>query len=668
MNPFLKPLCFLFFIGLHVATAQTLSEDIRINQIGYLPSAEKLAVVVNSTSTSFKVYRSDKTREVFSGTLSTKKSWSQSGEQVQVADFSDLKHSGTFVLYVSDKGYSHPFTIADGNFTGLTKASIKAFYYNRASMALEESYAGIYKRAAGHPDDQVVVLPSAASANRPAGTVISTPYGWYDAGDYNKYIVNSGISTFSLLAAYEGFPEFYDTLSLNIPESGNSIPDILDEAYWNIRWMATMQDPDDGGVYNKTTNANFDGFVMPDKAKATRYVVAKGTAAALDFAAIMAMTARIYSAHYPEFAQECLEKAEYAWDWAKANPNVPFNNPSAQSGYPAVVTGGYGDNTFTDEFFWAASELYITTKNNSYYQELNLTRSFGLPGWPNVQTLGILSLVTQRKSLTNVADTIKLKKILTDMADGYVQYRENTSPYRIPNNEFYWGSNSIPANQGMILTSAFLVTKNPAYFEAALAALDYLLGRNATSYCFVTGFGSKNPKKIHHRPSGADGIAEPIPGFLAGGPNPQNTTDCGQGSYPSALPAKCFADLECSYSTNEIAINWNAPLVYLSGAVQVLYDQHFYVPIEILSVDTFETDGIVLSPVPSRGDLNVDLGKMAAEAQISILSIDGKVLLSKTSTNSQQIKLSTSGLKDGFYVVQIKMDGTEVTRKVLVRN
>ena len=660
-------LSIIFAVCTDLVYSQGLSEDIRVNQIGYLPSAEKLAVVVSSSSTEFKVFREDKTREVFSGSLTAAKSWSQSGEMVRIADFSELKYSGKFVLYVSDKGYSHPFEIKEGNFTAVTKASIKAFYFNRASMALEEAYAGVYKRPAGHPDDKVVVLPSAASSGRPAGTVISTPYGWYDAGDYNKYIVNSGISTFSLLAAYERFPELYDTLKLNIPESSNNIPDILDEAYWNIRWMATMQDPADGGVYNKTTNANFDGFVMPNRATAARYVVAKGTAATLDFAAIMAMSARIYKTYYPEFANECLTKAELAWNWAKANSNVPFNNPGSEGGYPAVVTGGYGDNTFTDELFWAASELYITTQKSIYYKDINLNLGFNLPGWPNVQTLGILSLAGHRKSLPTITDTTKIKKILVDLANGFVTYRENTSPYKIPNNAFHWGSNSVPANQGMILLSAFLINPDKKYFDAALSAFDYLLGRNATTYCFVTGYGSKYPKKIHHRPSGADGIAEPIPGFLAGGPNPGNTYDCGNSSYPTTIPARCFIDEECSYSTNEIAINWNAPLVFLSGAIQTIYDQHYYTPIEILGLDTPVSVNVTISPIPAQNEISIKFAKVHSRIELTVFSIEGKLLLSKAYQTESTLSFDASGLENGVYLLRIKTDDNEISRKIVIR-
>ena len=153
-------------------------------------------------------------------------------------------------------------------------------------MPLEEKYAGKWRRSAGHPDDVVLVHASAATKERPEGAVISTPGGWYDAGDYNKYIVNSGITMGTLLSAYEDFPAYFKTLHTAIPESSDAVPDILNEVIYNLRWMLTMQDPNDGGVYNKCTNAAFDSMVMPGITKAPRYVVQKGTAATLDFAAV----------------------------------------------------------------------------------------------------------------------------------------------------------------------------------------------------------------------------------------------------------------------------------------------------------------------------------------------------------------------------------------------
>lgn len=130
-----------------------------------------------------------------------------------------------------------------------------------------------------------MVHPSAATTKRPAGTIISSPKGWYDAGDYNKYIVNSGFTLGLILQSYQLHQDRFNSLNLQIPESDNKIPDILDEMMYNLEWMLTMQDPTDGGVYHKLTTPNFEGFVMPEDCKQQRYVVQKTTTATLDFAA-----------------------------------------------------------------------------------------------------------------------------------------------------------------------------------------------------------------------------------------------------------------------------------------------------------------------------------------------------------------------------------------------
>lgn len=646
-----------------VADAQEGSENIKLNQLGFFPESQKLAVA-NTDLTTFKLVTHEGLGTVYEGALSSATNWSQSEESVRVADFSDFKFKGTYRLKLGSE-YSHPFTINDQNLSELSQASLKAYYFNRASTALPEEFAGDYQRQLGHPDDEVIVLPSAASATRPAGTSISTPYGWYDAGDYNKYIVNSGISMFTLLAAYENYPEYYEGLNTNIPESDNDMPDLLDEVLWNLKWMLTMQDPEDGGVYNKTTHANFQGVVMPHRATATRYVVAKGTAATLDFAAVMAMASRIYAPYLPDLAAECLEKSRLAWQWAQAHPNVPFNNPGAQDGYPGVVTGGYGDSNFEDEFFWAAAELYITTKEDQYYQNLNLSRWFGVPGWPNVETPGILSLITHRKSLTEMADTTAIKNILLNMAGDLKNYQKNNSPYRIPNNSFYWGSNSLPGNQGMLLTYAYQLTGDIDYFNAALGSMDYLLGRNATGYSFVTGFGGKPPMDIHHRQSAADDVSDPVPGFLAGGPNPHNTNDCGSEGYPSLIPAKCYVDDWCSYSTNEITINWNAPMVFLAGALQHIYETDFKGPdrgepevtLGVRSAIDFE-----VYPNPASHQIHVK-SNGAPVQNIRLMTIAGQEVLT-----GHGASLDVSSLKSGVYLLNIQTLGQTIWRRISVES
>ena len=134
--------------------------------------------------------------------------------------------------------------------------------------------------------------------------------------------------------------------------------------------------------------------------------------------------------------------------------------------------------------------------------------------------------------------------------------------------DFVWGSSSVAANQGIALVYAYKVSGDKKHLAYALHNFDYLLGRNATGYSFLTGFGDKTPMHIHHRPSEADGIPEPVPGLLAGGPNPGMQDKC---SYPSSIPDEAYVDDVCSYASNEIAINWNAPFVYLAGAMEALH-------------------------------------------------------------------------------------------------
>lgn len=549
---------------------------IRLNQIGFYPHAQKRAVVVSSPADVFFITAAQQGDTLYSGTLQQEQTWSPSGENVRLADFSTLKEQGSYKLVVPGLGASYTFEIADSVHHDLALGALKGFYFQRASAALPFNYAGFWFRNAGHPDTEVEVHPSAATAQRPAGTIVSAPRGWYDAGDFNKYIVNSGISTYTMLAAYEHFPDYYASLKTNIPESENDIPDILDEALWNLRWMLTMQDPHDGGVYHKLTHANFSGTVMPHEATAKRYVVQKSTAAALDFAAVMAQSARVFSAFetaFPGFADSCLTASLAAWGWARKNPAVYYDQNSLNSQYnPDINTGAYGDGNVTDEFAWAAAELSITTGADSFLTGHDPLEGWaGVPAWPNVNTLALISLNHFRIQVAAFVDTSAVKSMLLSLANDLSSAAGN-SAYAVPmggsQNQFVWGSNSVAANQGLVLIQAFLATGDSSYLQPAMDNLDYLLGRNGTGYCYVTGFGDKPPLHIHHRQSEADIIPDPVPGLLAGGPNPGRQDGCS--GYIGEEPARSYVDSYCSYASNEIAINWNAPLVYLSGAIEAL--------------------------------------------------------------------------------------------------
>jgi endoglucanase len=565
-----------------VIMAQDPASYIRLNQLGFYPDAHKVAVITENISGDYVIKSVPSGAIVFKSTLGPPRKSVISGKFTRIADFSSVTGVGIYELELPGMGDSYTFEIKPKVFTNLTKALIKGFYFQRMSTALPPQYAGKWSRAEGHPDNEVIVHPAAASPTRPSGTIISCPRGWYDAGDYNKYIVNSGITMGTLLSLYEDFPAFFDTLRINIPESGNGAPDLLNEIVWNLRWMLTMQDPNDGGVYNKVTNAGFDGFIMPSAAVTPRYVVPKGTAATLDYAAVMAQAARIFPKFnkvYPGLSDSCMKSAEKAWNWAVKKPKLAYDQNLMNKEFkPVVTTGGYGDADFSDEFIWAASELYVSTGKENYYKAYPMFPDtlMPLPSWDNVKLLGYYTLTRFEKKLSGLAkkDFPVLKERIIRTAEKLtvgVSDRAYMTVMGKSAGDFIWGSNSVATNQGILLIQAYRLSKERKFLDCALTNLDYILGRNATGYSFVTGFGHKTPMFPHHRISEADGIADPIPGLIVGGPNPGQQDGCK--TYPSRIADESYTDSVCSYASNEIAINWNAPAAYLAGALEALYNK-----------------------------------------------------------------------------------------------
>ena len=536
---------------------------IKLNQLGYLPNAQKIAIVPNVNSASFSVISTTTAQVVFEGTLSNALTWSLAGnEQFKQADFSAFVQPGTYKLSVAGVEDSAEFEINADVYSSLHDAALKYYYFNRSSMALESTYAGEWARAAGHSDEQVKVHASGASTQRPALTVLPSAKGWYDAGDYGKYVVNSGISTYTLLAAYEHFSMFYQNRDLNIPESNNKIPDILDEALWNIEWLATMQDQD-GSVYHKLTTLDWPGIEMPNIDTRERFFIGKSTAAALNFAAVLSMASRIYQPFEDEFpgkSAQWLTAAESAWRWAVENPNLAYQQPDD------VNSGAYGDNHFDDEFAWAAAELFITTQQESYlttYFEKSGAQS--VPSWANVAYLGTSTLLLQGETYLNASDYQSVKTAQLALADSIIsQYENNHYAVAIVASDFVWGSNGQVLNKAIVLLQAYRLSGDENYKAVALEHVNYVLGRNPTDYSFVTGYGDKPPMFPHHRISAADGIVAPIPGMLVGGPHSGRQDGC---SYAHLEPARSYLDDWCSFSTNEVTINWNAPLVYVLGAL-----------------------------------------------------------------------------------------------------
>lgn len=564
---YVLPLCALLL----AACGSVKENTIKLNQVGYYPSAEKTAVVEGACSAEAEVY--DANHELVLKAEPLRQQVSPWSDKVRtVYDFTDVQVPGEYTLRIGKSEVK--VLIQEGAFYDAAVAAMKSYYLQRTGMPIEEQYAGIYARPAAHPDTCVMIHPSAASDARPAGTIISSPLGWYDAGDFNKYIVNSGFTVGMMLIQYQLDPKAFDALHLNIPESGNEVPDFLDEILYNIRWMASMQDPNDGGVYHKLTNANFEGFIMPADAKMQRYVVQKSSPAALDFAATLALASRIYAGYpeYAEYIQDYVRQAEYAYEWAMAHPEELYDQPGNNERFePQVNTGQYNEEDgITDEIFWAATELYLATGKEKYLEDAkrNMPESFALPTWGSIAGLGCYEWMAQSlRSNSIVAQEISEKftpSMLAQLDERLSQVPNSCfqSPFGNLETDFGWGCNGeFCAGQGVALLVAYYLTGDKRYLTGALEDVNYLFGQNATGYCYLTGFGTKQVMHPHQRISSADGIEAPLPGFLAGGPN-RGRQD-GLTGYPSDLPDESYLDEEPSYASNEIAINWNAPLVVM---------------------------------------------------------------------------------------------------------
>ena len=549
-----------------------LSDSIKVDQVGYLPARAKLAFITDPAATgSFAVSRSADGSQVLTGRLGPPTADPDTGDTVRVADFTALTQTGSFYLDVAGVGASHEFDVAPEVYAKLFYLSARAFYGQRCGTAVDlaPTYPG-YRHPACHvpgtPNPDALMHASSGAK----GSVEATG-GWHDAGDYGKYVVNSGITTGELLWTYEVFADRVAAVRLDIPESGNAVPDLLDEARWNLGWMLKMQDQD-GGVWPKLTSERFGGFVMPEVDDGgPRYVIGTGAApyksscATGDFAAVMAIAARIFRPFDADFSGAALAASERAWRWLSSNPNVVFKNCCG------VQTGEYGDSNCSDERLWAAAELFRTTGRAEYggaFTANYASARAGLvaattPSWQDVGTLALLTYYFSAQPATDEAVRAQIRADTLAAADAIVA-RTGANPYHVSlrPNDYVWGSNGVVANYGVLLLLVNVMKPTPAYLDAAADDLHYLLGRNSFGLSWVTQAGRRPFHNPHHRPSGADANPEPWPGLLSGGPNRYGGDPVIE-AMPATPPARRYADDQRSYASNEIAINWNAPLVFL---------------------------------------------------------------------------------------------------------
>ncbi len=517
----------------------------RLNTIGYLPSSPKRATIATE-KTEFLV-RDVRTGDiVLRGALRPVAESLSKGATLMVADFSALDRTGTYRVEISDGSHSPDFRIADDVYNWPFYCATRAMYLWRCGTEVSADFAGRhFSHAACHLNDAYLDFVGGPNGQRRDGTG-----GWHDAGDYNKYTVNGAFTVGLMLKAWEHFADRLAPLKLDIPESNNQVPDLLDETRWELNWLLKMQSSD-GRVYHKVSTRNFGGFVLPEKETQPRFFTPWSSAATADFAAVMAEASRAFQPFDKPFASRCLVASRKSYEFLRAHPADHHPEQSAFS------TGGY-DAPDADDRVWAAAELWETTGELQFLHDFELRmRSFqGRTktatvdvnwDWANLRNLGTFTYLMSTRSGRDTELLARIRSDTLKAADAIVEAAHRSKYGRPMGDVYYWGCNGTVARQAINLHVAYRLTGDERYRHTALSALNYLFGRNPFGRSFITGLGFRPPLFPHDRRSGGDQVDLPWPGYLVGGPWPN---------------AHDWHDVQDDYRTNEIAINWNGALIY----------------------------------------------------------------------------------------------------------
>ena len=553
---------------------------VRVNQLGYVPSAEKVATVKHSSMIPLDFQLLDGSSNVLmSGVTRAMASDAISGDYVHLADFSTYKTAGTGLRLKVGNAVSPTFRIGGDVFGRLRRDALRFYYHQRASSSIGQPYAEgeQWVRGAGHSDRSVPCRSGTGCSYS-----LNVSKGWYDAGDYGKYVVNGGISAWTLMHLYEraqhlgaGIAPLGDG-TLNIPESSNGASDLLDQVRWEMEFLLGMQVPAGqtlaGMVHHKVHGTKWPPMPSaPEDDVTGRVLSAPSTAATLNLAATAAQCARVFASSDATFSAKCRAAATAAYTAAVAHPAVyAVNTPNG--GGDDDGGGAYDDANVTDEFYWAASELFITTGETQYLNALlasthhkKVVTGAGPLNWSSTAVAGALSLAVVPSHLSSnvLAD---VRSAIVSTANGYFAIAANG--YGSPIQEYFWGSNSDVLNSAIVLGVSYDLTGDVTYRGAALSALDYVLGRNPLGQSYVTSYGTLAFENVHHRFfANAFDSSWPLPppGFMAGGANKSLDGLTVQGALAGCKGPKCWTDVATAYGLTEVAVNWNAPLAWVAA-------------------------------------------------------------------------------------------------------
>jgi endoglucanase len=514
---------------------------IRLNSLGYTPQSLKTITIVTKKCNKVTVKKADDNSVVFQAKVTGPFTQSEMNLVYWKADFSDFQIPGNYYVEVAGLAKSDIFPINADVYKLPYSTSMKAFYLWRCGTDVSE-IAGrdTFSHAACHTNDGFWDYTEVGKKHTD-GTG-----GWHDAGDYGKYTVNAGITLSNLFFTWELFGEKLKSIPLNLPVTAGEMPEFLEELKWETDYILKMEYPDGSGrVSHKLTRLNFEPFVLPELDTAQRYFSEWSTNANAHFSAIMAMAARYFKPYNPEYAAKCIEAGLRSYRFLVSNPtDVPCNLKDFR-------TGTYQAND-KQARLWAAAELWETTGETIYLSDFEkLASEFDVKldmnwDWSDVKNLGMYTYLLSKREGKDPNLFRLIKNDLFLVADSVI-YNIQSDAFGRPFTKYYWGCNGTIARISITLGVANQLSPDEKWKIAAEEILAHIFGKNIYNRSFVTGLGINPPMHPHDRRSGGDNVVDPWPGYLVGGGH----------------TATGWADEEGSYTTNEIAINWQSPLVYL---------------------------------------------------------------------------------------------------------
>jgi hypothetical protein len=506
-----------------------------------------------------------------------------SGDKAWWFDFSDVTAPGTYTVVDVDKNFSSvEFDINDDVYRSVLKHAVRMYYYQRAGFAKSAATAGSdWADGASHLGAGQDPQAHAWTAKTDTTLVKDLQGGWYDAGDYNKYTAWAAGTAIALLRAYAENPTAFGD-DCGIAESGNGIPDILDEVKWALDWIERMQNSD-GSLL---CVMGLGSASPPSAATDPSYYGPATTNATLMGAAVFAYANKIYGtrpeASLKTYATDLSTRAVKAWTWANANPSILYynNDESKQTGSSGLASGQQETDDAGRLFskFQAAMYLYEMTGDAAYrtFVEANygsIVPSYGPSEWDMEKQDAVLYYTRLNGISSSVSSAILTQFVtnVTSNTDQLPMVTGNQDPYRAPMKDYEWGSNQIKMAQARIYQLLAKYGSGTAVATATAGAeeyVHYIHGVNPFGLVYLTNMkraGAENSAITLFHTWFADGskwdqvsstTPGPAPGFLTGGPNPSFSLDscC---TAPSGDPAyHCYGATEYSLCSQ----NWQPPL------------------------------------------------------------------------------------------------------------